>query len=140
MFAPRQTKFPKSFKGKLRNNSIKTHSLEDLYNGPIRLISKEAGRLKSLHLNCLNMAIRKSLKKNLAIHHTSFPHTPVTSKPLEVRMGKGKGSFDHWTANVFSGTTLIKITALNSKTTSISASLKVLNKKMPLNIRVISPR
>jgi large subunit ribosomal protein L16 len=136
-YTPKQRKFSKSFKGHLLNNSPKILSLKDVYSNSVTLISKDAGRFTPAHLGCINNTIKRSLKKNIKIISKIFPHTPVSGKPLEVRMGKGKGSVDYWAANVFSGTPVFTIFTAESKNYAAVDVLKSLKKKLPVNTTII---
>lgn len=135
-YNPKNTKFAKSFKGRLINNSPKTLTLNEVYTNSVMLFSKESGRINPSHLECLNNTIKRVLKKNTKIILSVFPHTPITEKPLEVRMGKGKGSVSFWSANIFSGTPLLKIYTADAKNISSVEVLKNLKKKLPVNTRV----
>ena len=136
-YTPKQRKFSKSFKGRLLNNSPKSLNLSQVYSNSVVLISKEAGRFTPSHFGCINNTIKRALKKNTKIITKIFPHTPVTGKPLEVRMGKGKGSVDYWSANVFSGTSILKINTAESKISSALDVLKGLKKKLPVNTTIL---
>jgi large subunit ribosomal protein L16 len=75
------------------------------------------------------------IKKNGQLKFNIFPHVPVTSKPLEIRMGKGKGAVDYWTANVYSGMILMEIES-SSSMLAIKA-LTYVRDKLPVNTKII---
>lgn len=133
MLLPKKTKYNKQFKnikyGKtVRGNQILfgTHALKTLQE--IRLTSKqiEAGR----------RAIVRQMKRLGFLWIRVFPHIPVTSKPNEVRMGKGKGSVDRWVAPILKGQIIYEISGI----TDVKA-IKVLMSgahKLPVKTKIIS--
>ena len=136
-YTPKQTKFSKSFKGRLINNSPKILDLAKVYSNSVTLISQESGRFTPSHFNCVQNTIKRALKKNTKVITKIFPHVPVSGKPLEVRMGKGKGSVDYWSANVFSGTSILNISTTESKVFAAVDVLKGLKKKLPVNTTIL---
>jgi len=94
MFKPKKSKFKKQNKGKAFNRVSKNDRLFNLKFGTIALKSIEHGKLDSQQIQTLNQLINKKMKKKGKIKLNIFPNTPITSKPLESRMGKGKGNVD----------------------------------------------
>jgi len=73
------------------------------------LYATESLRLNAYNIEAARLSILKTIgRKGLKIWIRVFPHTPVTKKPLEVRMGKGKGSIDRFVAHVKAGTVLFE--------------------------------
>ena len=104
MFIPKKFKFKKQQKGK---SFKKIFSTPKIYNKHcIELKSLSFGKLSSNQLKALKQSVNKIIKKRGRIIFKVFPQTPITKKPTEVRMGKGKGSFSHWIAKIKPGTTL----------------------------------
>lgn len=104
MFIPKNFKFKKQQKGK----SIKKIFSSALVpsTGCIKLKALAFGRLSSDQLKALKQAVNKIIKKRGRIIFKIFPQTPITKKPIEVRMGKGKGGVSHWVAKVQPGTVI----------------------------------
>lgn len=133
---PKKYKHKKLHKGKLKNIIVDNPFLKNnIRFGNICLIAIEAGRIfPNQILNCKQF-LNKNLKKIAKIKINIFPHIPITKKPLEIRMGKGKGSVDTWTANIFSGTTLFEIESPNrNKVTKIFTLLK---NKLSIKTKII---
>jgi len=113
MYQPKKTKYKKYHKGKINQ---KTNSLVTLNFGDFGLKALESGRITGKQLESVRVNIKRKLRKYDQIWINVFPDTPLTSKPLEVRMGKGKGNVDYWVSKISPGNILFEVTALNKKT------------------------
>lgn len=133
---PKKSKYKKLHKGKLKNIIINNPFLkENIKFGNISLITLEAGRIfPNQILNCKQF-LNKNLKKIAKFKINIFPHAPVTKKPLEIRMGKGKGSVDTWAANVFSGTKILEIESINKA--KVLKTLTQIKNKLPVKTKII---
>jgi large subunit ribosomal protein L16 len=105
MLSPKRTKFRKSFKYKPKNIVVQN----ELYFGLYALKALETGRITSRQIEAARRAITRKLKREGRVWINIYPHIPVTSKPTEVRMGKGKGNFSYWAAQVKPGKILFEI-------------------------------
>jgi large subunit ribosomal protein L16 len=110
MYQPRLLKPKKSHKGK---NYRRIAPVNCLNYGSIKLVSLETGILTSKHFKVIKSTIKKFIKKKGIVLVSKYPHTPVTKKPLEVRMGKGKGAINFWSCLVGLGYLLCKIETFN---------------------------
>ena len=126
-FIPKNIKFPKVQKKKIKNL---TSTNTELVFGTVGLKIAENGFLTSKQLDMLKLLLSKSLKKQGQYWIRVFSHFPVTSKPLEVRMGKGKGYVDKWICKLKVGVILCEISGLSLKN-SIQI-LKKISLKLPL--------
>lgn len=108
-FVPKKTKFKKSHKGHLINIIRKPRTLNYILNGSVCLKSLEAGRVTVNQLEGCRKTLNRLLRRQGQITFKVFPHTPVSKKPLEIRMGKGKGAVNSWVANITSGTVILEI-------------------------------
>lgn len=93
LLKPKNTKYQKSQKGRLSPISKQPTLI-----GTYALISKQPGRIKAVHIAAASLAIKRKLKLDKGsskLHIRVFPQIPVTKKPAEVRMGKGKGNVDY---------------------------------------------
>jgi large subunit ribosomal protein L16 len=107
---PKRTKFRKQFKGSLHGmDRLSGDGLSTLKFGPIGLISLEPARLTARQLEASRRVRRYHLKRAGKVWMRVFPDIPVTAKPLEVRMGKGKGSVDYWACKVRPGTVRFEV-------------------------------
>nr|YP_009547913.1 ribosomal protein L16 [Bremia lactucae]AZL92965.1 ribosomal protein L16 [Bremia lactucae] len=110
MLFPKKTKFKKQFKGKLKGQTIKGNVI--IY-GKYAIKVLEEGRLTSKQIEAARRVIIKKMKKIGFFWIRIFPDVPVTSKPTENRMGKGKGSVSCWVAKVKKGQILYEINGVS---------------------------
>jgi large subunit ribosomal protein L16 len=103
---PRKTKYKKTRKGKLKKFEFKANTIRF---GELGLKAQAAGLISAPQIEAARRAIARKIKRKGKIWICIFPDLPITSKPTESRMGKGKGSVDHWVARVRGGTTLFEI-------------------------------
>jgi large subunit ribosomal protein L16 len=113
MFIPKQTKYKKQQKGKNFNRITNVYNIDKFNLGSISLKSIDSGRLNSKQIASMRQAIQKIIKKSGRLIVNIFPATPISKKPVEVRMGKGKGNVDHWVFKVTSGIVLCEIETSN---------------------------
>ncbi len=109
LLLPRSFKYKKRQKGKNFNKLDNVLTFKNIKFNTIKLISISCGRLTAKQINSMYLCINKIMKKIGQINLKVFPHNPISKKPLEVRMGKGKGNVDHWVFNVKAGFTLCEI-------------------------------
>lgn len=135
MLIPKQKKYKKEQKGKNFNLIGPIVGLNRLKFGSIGLISLSVGRLSSKQIDSMQQTINKIIKKLGSLHLNIFPHTPISKKPIEVRMGKGKGMVDHWIFKVKSGTILCEV-----ETSTFSVGVKAIETaqiKLPFKTKII---
>lgn len=106
MLLPKRTKFRKQFRGK--NRGVATTGNKVSF-GEFGLKSLERGEITSRQIESARRAISRHVKRGGKIWIRIFPDTPITKKPLEVRMGKGKGSVEYWVAKIQPGKMLYEI-------------------------------
>lgn len=133
MFIPRNFKFRKQQKGKKFNKILSYNTVKN--STCLKLKTLSFGRLTSNQLKALKQTINKIIKKRGRVVFKAFPQTPITKKPIEVRMGKGKGAFNHWVAKIRPGCvicyiesefSLIAKKALNYARTRLPIKTKIL--------------
>jgi len=100
MLMPKRVKYRKQFKGNLKGAAKGGNHLDF---GDYGLQAIESGRLTSRQIEAARRAMTRYIKRGGKIWIRAFPHKPVTSKPAETRMGKGKGAVDHWVAVIRPG-------------------------------------
>lgn len=106
MLSPKQTKYRKTFK-----HIPKTlkHSNNNLSFGSVALKSITSARMTAKQIEAARRAITRKVKRRGKLWIKTFPHIPVTSKPTEVRMGKGKGTLSYWSCPIKPGTILFEL-------------------------------
>jgi large subunit ribosomal protein L16 len=136
LFVPKKMKYTKSQKGKSFNKIDKIRNGgNNLRFGSMGIKALETGRISSTQLLALRQTLHKYIKKNGKVFFNIFPHTPITKKPVKVRMGKGKGGVDHYVYKVKPGTVICEI-----ETKSAELSKKALTQgmiKIPLLTKLI---
>src|SRR4051794_24462072 len=101
---PKRTKFRKQFKGTIAGTSRENgDGLSTLKVGMMGLMAMDPGRLTARQLEASRRVRRYHMKREGRVWIRVFPDVPVTAKPREVRMGKGKGSVEYWAAKVRPG-------------------------------------
>jgi large subunit ribosomal protein L16 len=100
MLQPKRTKFRKAHKGRNRGEA---HRGSTIAFGSFGLKSLEAGWITSRQIEASRIAVTRFMKREGKVWIRIFPDKPITSKPAEVRMGKGKGAPSHWVAVVKPG-------------------------------------
>ncbi len=106
MLQPKRTKYRKQFKGRIHGVA---KGGVDLAFGSYGLKAQEPDRITSRQIEAARRAITRSMKRAGRVWIRIFPDVPVTSKPTEVRMGKGKGSVDYWACRVKPGRIMFEI-------------------------------
>lgn len=132
MLRPKQTKFRKQRTGRIKGNASKNLRLSQ---GLYGLRSLESGRITARQIEATRITITRKIKRRGKLWIRLFPFVPVTSKPVEVRMGKGKGAVDFFVAPVRAGSILYEISGV-PKEIAIQA-LKSGAKKLPISTKVI---
>lgn len=106
MLQPKRTKFRKQHKGKNNGTAVRGSSVSF---GEYGLKATTRGRLTARQIEAARRAITRHVKRGGKIWIRVFPDKPISKKPLEVRMGKGKGSVEYWVAQIKPGTMLYEI-------------------------------
>ena len=128
---PKRTKYKKFRKGRLSRLEFKSNNLEF---GEIGLKAQESGMISARQIEAARKVITRKTKKKGKIWIRIFPYLPITAKPAESRMGKGKGSVSHWVARVSGGTTLFEICGIPTHV-AIEA-LRSGSKKLPVKTKI----
>jgi large subunit ribosomal protein L16 len=136
MFIPKKSKFKKQQKGKLYNRiNGSTISLNQLHFGSVGLKALSHNNLTSKQIETLRQSINKVVKKSGKIIINPFPNVPVSKKPIEVRMGKGKGAVDHWIFKVKPGYVLCEI--ITDQVEIAVKALTMVKKKLSIKTKII---
>lgn len=112
MLQPKRTKFRKMFKGKNRGFAQSGNKVSF---GEYGLKATERGRVSARQIEAARRAMTRKVKRNGKIWIRIFPDVPISSKPLEVRMGKGKGNVDYWCSKVQPGTMLYEMEGVSEE-------------------------
>jgi large subunit ribosomal protein L16 len=132
MLQPKRTKFRKQFKGKI---SGEAKGGSDLNFGTYGLKALQPERVTARQIEAARRAMTRHMKRQGRVWIRIFPDVPVTSKPVEVRMGKGKGSVDYWAARVKPGRVMFELDGV----TDVVAreALRLAAMKLPIKTRIV---
>lgn len=128
---PRRTKYKKTRKGRLKKLEFKSNQIRF---GELGLKAEIAGLITARQIEAARRAIARKIKRKGKIWICIFPDLPVTAKPTESRMGKGKGAVSHWAARVRGGTTLFEVCGI--PTHIAIEALKSGSKKLPIKTKI----
>ena len=106
MLSPKRTKYRKAHKGRIHGNA---KGGTELNFGAYGLKAMAAGRITSRQIEAVRRAITRHLKRAGRVWIRIFPDVPVSTKPAEVRMGKGKGSPEYWMCRVKPGRVMFEV-------------------------------
>ena len=132
MLQPIKTKYSKYQKGRVRGVATKGNTLVF---GSYGLQTTKPIRLKAVQIESARKAIMKKIKKVGKLWIRVFPHTPVSSKPVGVRMGKGKGSNDYWVAKLREGAIIFELEC--SSFDVAKQALELAQAKLPIKTKII---
>ena len=112
MLQPKRTKFRKQFKGKNRGLAFRG---SDVSFGEYGLKATARGRITARQIEASRRAMTRHIKRGGKIWIRIFPDKPITKKPLEVRMGKNKGSVEYWVALIQPGRMLFEMEGVSEE-------------------------
>jgi large subunit ribosomal protein L16 len=133
MLSPKRTKFRKMQKG--NNRGIAARG-SDVSFGDFGMQCVEPGRVSSRQIEAGRMAITRHVKRQGKLWIRLFPHRPVTKKPLEVRMGGGKGGVEAWAAEVQPGRVMYEISGVDEKTAR--EAFRLAGHKLPVGWKFVA--
>ena len=132
MLSPKKSKFRKQFKGRIHGNSKGNYALNY---GSFGLKALQPERITSRQIESARKAITRHLKRAGKMWIRIFPDVPVSKKPAEVRMGKGKGSNEYWACRVKPGRIMFEIDGVNAADAKRAMSLAAA--KLPIKCKFV---
>jgi large subunit ribosomal protein L16 len=132
MLQPKRTKFRKQHKGRIKGEA---KGGSDLTFGTYGLKATEPERVTARQIEAARRAMTRHMKRQGRVWIRIFPDVPVTSKPTEVRMGKGKGSVDYWACKVKPGRIMFEIDGVAEDVAR--EALRLAAMKLPVKTRTI---
>jgi large subunit ribosomal protein L16 len=133
MLQPKKTLYRKQQKGKNRGMAMRGHNVAF---GSFGMKALEHGFITSRQIEAARIALTRYMKREGKVWIRIFPDKPITSKPLEVRMGKGKGALDHYIARVQPGRIMFEIDGVSEE--SAREALRLGAQKMPIKTKFVS--
>ena len=135
MLSPQKTKFRKQFKGRIHGNAKGNYSLNY---GSFGLKALQPERITSRQIESARKAITRHLKRAGKMWIRIFPDVPVSKKPAEVRMGKGKGAPEYWVSNVKPGRILFEVEGIPRDVAY--KAFKNAGSKLPIKTKLVARR
>jgi len=135
MLQPRRTKYRKVQKGKMKGVSQRGHQLS---NGMFGIKSLDYSFITSRQIEAARIAATRYMKREGQLWIKIFPDKPITKKPLEVRMGKGKGAVEYWAAVVKPGRIMFEVGGVPLATAK--EALRLAAQKLPVRTKFIIAR
>jgi large subunit ribosomal protein L16 len=133
MLSPKRTKYRKVQKG---NNRGVAQRGVDVSFGDFGMQCTEPGRLTSRQIEAARMAITRHVKRAGKLWIRIFPDRPVTKKPLEVRMGGGKGGVEEWAADVLPGRVMYELAGVDEK--AAKEAFRLAGHKLPVGYKFLA--
>lgn len=135
MLTPSKTKYRKAQKGgkKIKGFSTVGHSLDY---GSVGLKALESAKLNSRQIESARKVITRYMKRAGKLWIKVFPHTPVTKKPAEVRMGSGKGNVEYYVAKIKPGRVIFEVDGINEE--AAKTALEKAAAKLPFKCKTIT--
>jgi large subunit ribosomal protein L16 len=133
MLMPKRTKYRKQMKGRNRGKATRGNSIAF---GTIGIKAVEAGRVNSRQIEAARIAINRHIKRQGKVWIMIFPDKPITKKPLETRMGKGKGAVEEWVATIKPGRILYEIAGVSDELAKSALTLAA--HKLPFQTKIVT--
>lgn len=132
MLSPKRTKFRKAQKGRVKGIAGRGHRIAF---GSFGLKSLEAQWITARQIEAARIALTRYMKREGQVWIRIFPDKPVTKKPAEVRMGKGKGAPEYWVAVVKPGTIMFEIDGVSREIAE--EGMRLAAQKMPISTKFV---
>jgi len=132
MLQPKKTKFRKAHKGRIKGVA---KSGTNLNFGAFGLKAMEPERITARQIEAARRALTRHMKRAGRVWIRIFPDVPVSKKPTEVRMGKGKGSVEYWAARVKPGRIMFEIDGVSPEVAKVALELAAA--KLPIKTRIV---
>ncbi|MGB1269496.1 MAG: 50S ribosomal protein L16 [Flavobacteriaceae bacterium] len=135
MLQPKRTKYRKVQKGRMKGNAERGHQLS---NGMFGIKSLDSKFITARQIEAARIAATRHMKREGQLWIKIFPDKPITKKPLEVRMGKGKGSVEYWAAVVRPGRLIFEVGGVPMDVAK--EALRLAAQKLPVKTKFIVAR
>lgn len=133
MLMPKKTKYRKQMKGRNRGKATRGNKIAF---GDIAIKAVETGRIDSRQIEAARIAMTRHIKRTGKIWIRVFPDKPLTAKPLETRMGKGKGAVEKWVMNIKPGRIIYEMVGVEESLARDALALA--QSKLPFKTKIIT--
>ncbi len=132
MLMPKRTKYRKQMKGRIKGNATRGNFVAF---GEFGLMAMEPHRITARQIETVRVVINRTFKRSGKVFIRIFPDKPITKKPLEVRMGKGKGNVEEWVAVVKPGRIMFEVSGVAEELAK--KALKKASYKLPIKVKFV---
>ena len=132
MLIPKRVKHRKQFRGRMKGRAMRGNTVS---HGEFGLVACEPSWITNRQIEAARIAMTRYIKRGGKVWIRIFPHLAKTKKPLEVRMGSGKGSPEEWVAVVKTGRVLFEVAGLDEAT--LREALRLASHKLPIKCKII---
>jgi large subunit ribosomal protein L16 len=133
MLQPKRTRFRKQQKGRVKGIASRGFTVDF---GSFAIKSLEAGWITARQIEAARIAVTRAMKREGQVWVRIFPDKPITKKPAEVRMGKGKGAPEYWVACIKPGTIIFEATGV--PLAQAQESLRLASQKLPVRTKFVT--
>ena len=133
MLMPKRTKHRKQFRGSMAGKATRGNTIS---NGEYGIVALEPAWIKSNQIEAARVAMTRYVKRTGKVWIKIFSDKPYTSKPIGVRMGKGKGNVEGWVAVVKPGRVMFEIAGVPEETAK--EALRLATHKLPIKCKIVS--
>ena len=133
MLMPKRVKHRKQFRGSMAGKATRGNKIS---NGEYGIVAMEPAWIKSNQIEAARVAMTRYVKRTGNVWIKIFPDKPYTSKPIGVRMGKGKGNVEGWVAVVKPGRVMFEIAGVPEETAK--EALRLATHKLPVKCKIVS--
>jgi large subunit ribosomal protein L16 len=133
MLQPKRTKFRKQQKGRVKGIATRGYTVDF---GSFGIKSLEAGWITARQIEAARIAVTRAMKREGQVWVRIFPDKPITKKPAEVRMGKGKGAPEYWVACIKPGTIIFEANGVSLE--QAQESLRLAAQKLPVRTKFVT--
>ena len=133
MLMPKRVKHRKQFRGIMKGKATRGNKITY---GDYGIVALEPAWIKSNQIEAARIAMTRYIKRGGQVWIKVFPDKPITEKPAETRMGKGKGSLEYWVAVVKPGRVMFEISGVAEETAR--EALRLATHKLPIKCKIVS--
>ena len=133
MLMPKRVKYRKQQRGSMKGKATRGNML---HRGEYGIVALEPAWIKSNQIEAARVAINRHLRREGKVWINMFPDKPVTSKPIGVRMGSGKGAVEYWVAVVKPGRVLFEVAGVPEE--KAREALRLATHKLPIRCKIVS--
>ncbi|MCR5212948.1 MAG: 50S ribosomal protein L16 [Eubacterium sp.] len=133
MLMPKRVKYRKQQRGSMKGKATRGNKL---HRGEYGIIAMQPAWIKSNQIEAARIAINRHFRREGKVWINMFPDKPVTSKPIGVRMGSGKGAVEYWVAVVKPGRVLFEVAGVSEE--MAREALRLASHKLPVKCKIVS--